>query len=721
MENASPEPVCLKETAYSVEKPKADPDRILDNPVHSPEEDEFNRWPFSKRLADTIANFDARGGAPVIGVYGRWGYGKSTVLNFIREQLQRSHRERTEIFEFNPWRFKDQEALASAFFQGLAITVDRTLGGTGQRVGQILEYGSSLLSVIPLGGGAAANLVEKFGAQLAHQSLEAERRTIIEIMRSAERKIVVLIDDIDRLDRDEILAILKLVRLTANFPQIVYVLAFDDDMVAQAVGYSFGGAADSGRQFVEKIVQHPFTIPAVSRQRLLTFIERRALGACAKAGIRLDDKEWRQFRGLAEDCLLPRLVTPRQAIRYGNALAFALPMLTGEVNTLDQILVEGLRVLFPALYTFVRDNGPTFVVEDAPFGPTRVRSLTRAFGGVALDALRLKDIAAKVMEDADEAQQNAGSNLLRALFGDPGRPRSVALARYFDRYFSYTVDPEDISDAELAEFRELCEGGEDEKPTDLHTSLVKRNAPVLIARLRAIAGQQSRDLTERMVRILVKNGQLFVPTGTGLNDGLSAQSAMLVAELILNCPGDSEQLASVARQTVDQAQPLTFALLIYQELAGTEFKNRTMLGKSDALLAETAIVDLRTALVNRISQAALQRPIYEEFAPADALSLLILWHYDQSPDVNSYLCARVKSHPVEAYELLNLFKDSGWSSFQLLTNMVDVDVLTNALKAHFAPIINEGKWTEEISLFSSFSSFLKVKERFAQNPTSANG
>jgi len=192
------------------------------------------------------------------------------------------------------------------------------------------------------------------------------------------------------------------------------------------------------------------------------------------------------------------------------------------------------------------------------------------------------------------------------------RPRSVALARYFDRYFSYTVDPEDISDAELTEFRELCEGGEDEKSTDLLTSLVKRNAPVLIARLRAMAGQQSRDLTERMVRILVKNGQLFVPIGTGLNDGLSAQSAMLVAELILNCPGDSEQLASVARQTVDQAEPLTFALRIYQELTGTEFKNRTMLGKSDALLAETAIVDLRTALVNRISQAALQRPIYEE-------------------------------------------------------------------------------------------------------------
>jgi ABC-type Na+ transport system ATPase subunit NatA len=71
-------------------------DRTLDIPVQSPDEDEFNRWPFSKRLANTIAAFDARAGAPVIGIYGRRGYGKSTVLNFIRTQLEEEHRESTE-------------------------------------------------------------------------------------------------------------------------------------------------------------------------------------------------------------------------------------------------------------------------------------------------------------------------------------------------------------------------------------------------------------------------------------------------------------------------------------------------------------------------------------------------------------------------------------------------------------------------------------------------
>ena len=191
-------------------------------------------------------------------------------------------------------------------------------------------------------------------------------------MRKSKRKVVVLIDDIDRLDRDEVLSVLKIVRLTANFPQIVYVLAFDDEMVARAAAQSFGGTSDSGRQFLEKIVQYPFIIPAVGRRRLLNFIERRARDACASADITLDEKAWMEFKSLAESNFLPRLITPRQAIRYGNALRFALPMLKHEVNTLDQIIVEGLRILFPELYTYVRDNSHMFVVEDTPRGPISV-------------------------------------------------------------------------------------------------------------------------------------------------------------------------------------------------------------------------------------------------------------------------------------------------------------------------------------------------------------
>lgn len=694
-----------RESTRLGEEPVPD-DRTLDNPVQTPERDEFNRWPFSKRLADTIAAFDAHAGAPVIGIYGRWGYGKSSVLIFIRTQLESEHSNVVEILEFNPWRFKDQEALASAFFHGLASAIDKTLGGTGIRVGQILEYAGSLLTIIPVAGSAAGKVAEKVGARLAYQSLDEERTKIIEIMRESERKIVVLIDDLDRLDREEILSLLKMVRLTANFPQIVYVLAFDDEMVARAAGQSFGGTIDSGRQFLEKIVQYPFTIPAVGRRRLLNFIERRAQDACASAGITLDEKDWATFKFVAEQLLLPRLVTPRQAIRYGNALTFALPMLKGEVNTLDQILVEGMRVLFPEIYGFVRDNSPRFVVEDTPSGSLRYRPLEPSRR--APDAEGLRNITAKVMPNADDVEQVAGANLLQRLFGDPRRPGSISNARYFDRYFSYTINPDDITDAELQELLRLCGGEKYQEAGALLSELTLRNVTVLIGRLRAFAGRLRRELTERVARTLARNGALFDIVAVTARK----ESATLIAELILNCPGTTEQRGALALIILSEAASLPLVLLMFRELSSADFADKGKYYANtdvDPLLPDSAILDLRAAFVDRISLSAQTRPLYEEFEAADALSMLVLWNQERPAELKAYITARIRENPSEAAEILNVVAGSGWGNFQFLISMVDIDSFNAALDKHFAPLLAKGEWTSELSPLNDFRSYLRVR------------
>jgi predicted KAP-like P-loop ATPase len=59
----------------------------LDNPGTDPSGDMFNRLPFSKRIAARIAEFNTENGAPVFGIFGRWGYGKSTVMNYIKREF----------------------------------------------------------------------------------------------------------------------------------------------------------------------------------------------------------------------------------------------------------------------------------------------------------------------------------------------------------------------------------------------------------------------------------------------------------------------------------------------------------------------------------------------------------------------------------------------------------------------------------------------------------
>ena len=176
-------------------------------------------------------------------------------------------------------------------------------------------------------------------------------------LRDSGQRIVVLIDDIDRLDREEIQAIFKLVKLSAGFENVCYVLAFDDEVVAAALGEKYGsGDPVAGRHFLEKIIQVPLSLPPAERTALLSLAFEGVDAALQQSELRLSEDDVQALGRRFIDGLEMRLQTPRQAKRYTNALAFALPLLKGEVHPVDQILIEGIHVFCPRLYTVVRDN-----------------------------------------------------------------------------------------------------------------------------------------------------------------------------------------------------------------------------------------------------------------------------------------------------------------------------------------------------------------------------
>jgi len=55
------------------------------------------------------------------------------------------------------------------------------------------------------------------------------------------------------------------------------------------------------------------------------------------------------------------MTTPRQGKALSNAISFALPLLKGEANSVDVMLVEATRIFFPRLYTVIRDNPTLFL------------------------------------------------------------------------------------------------------------------------------------------------------------------------------------------------------------------------------------------------------------------------------------------------------------------------------------------------------------------------
>jgi predicted KAP-like P-loop ATPase len=231
-------------------------DYSSDRPIDSKEEDAFKRWPFAQRIAHTLAT-RADPGSLVIGLYGPWGDGKTSTLRLMRRSL--AAQPNVVTVEFNPWLFGSDEQLLRGFFATLAASVDSSIRTEKERVGELLDkYGSLLSAALPGLGGAAQNL----GKALSTLELGELRKRLEGLLHQAGKRIVVLIDDIDRLNRREIQSIFKLVKLSASFDYTSYVLAFDDQIVAAALGEGYGaGDSSAGRSFLEKIIQVPLHLP----------------------------------------------------------------------------------------------------------------------------------------------------------------------------------------------------------------------------------------------------------------------------------------------------------------------------------------------------------------------------------------------------------------------------------------------------------------------------
>ena len=289
---------------------------VSDEPISGADQDRFNRAPFASRIADTIARRPDPSSL-VVGVFGPWGDGKTSVLKMMEEELQ--HHDHVIALHFNPWHFQSEDQLIRGFFSTLADGLDRKLNNAKEKIGKVLKDYGSLLSIgsVVLGGvvtlrpGDAAKGV---GEAMSNVGLDELRSRIETFLAESGKRVVVLVDDIDRLDRTETHSMFKLVKLSAGFNYTSYVLAFDDGVVAAALGERYGaGGQQAGRAFLEKIIQVPLHLPPVDTVSLRLAAFEGVEAALSMAGIELKQAQVDAFIRHFVDGLEPRLSTPRVA------------------------------------------------------------------------------------------------------------------------------------------------------------------------------------------------------------------------------------------------------------------------------------------------------------------------------------------------------------------------------------------------------------------------
>lgn len=352
---------------------------LADQPITSPNQDRLGRLQFAEDLGRRLLEYD-QPASLVVALYGPWGSGKSSLLNLMAEVLTTetgSQYRNPIVVHFNPWNYTSIEQLTTMFFRELTAAIGgdgsdkllRGLGSTLEAFGTILSVGQ----LSPLGSqyiGVAATSSKELGKKLKEvksKRLEEIKDDLNGQLEKLNRRLIVLIDDLDRLDSESMRLMFRLIRLSADFTNTTYVLAFDREVAHRVLRDEQSG---SGQEYLEKIVQVGLDIPPANPTQLRKmFLEQLHNLIQPIPNEEWDNDYWNE---LWVGGLFRLFRTPRDVARYTNGLRAMVPSLVGEVNTVDVIGLEAIRVFASPAYIFIRNNQYLFL---GPTGGPRLKVL----------------------------------------------------------------------------------------------------------------------------------------------------------------------------------------------------------------------------------------------------------------------------------------------------------------------------------------------------------
>jgi len=632
-----------------------------DQPIRSKREDRFNRALFAQRVADTTAT-RSDPSSIVIGLYGPWGGGKSSTLNLMEEAL--NDHSNVVVVRFNPWLYGSEDRLVHGFFDTLAAVLGASLSEKVERIESALrDYGALLLiASFPLAAGASGS---REGSRKASDSsgsvrLEDLKRRVEEVLQEAGKRVVVLVDDIDRLARSEMQALFKLVKLSAAFANTSYVLSFDDEMVASSIGEGYAQAGyEAGRDYLSKIIQVPLHLPPADSMQLRQIVFDGVAAALRQSRIELQKHDVDTFTRYFVGGLEPRLGTPRHAKLYVNAVTFALPLLEEEAHPVDLLLMEGVRIFYPKLYLAIRDNAALFLSGGRDSDQNT-------------EGAQRRYLSELIRESSGEATPEQTANLRRdfleglfprlsqtryseALEPDWAREQRVCSEQYFQRYFTYCVPPGDIGDLEVKSFLSGIVAAGASKQDAALDAFARRGAyPRLIQKLHRAAAIMKEDAASELALAIARNASLTTgqPGQKSTLDSPFGQAGHLIDSLLKRIP-ELPDRDRIARSIAEVAQPLTFGFECLRRVsrAGDH-------ADEERVLSQDGDVAMRSALVDRIQRQASDKPLHRAFGRA-AGELYALWAQRSADEVSAELRRLLESEPAEVDVLLDAYAGEG--------------------------------------------------------------
>jgi hypothetical protein len=524
-----------------------------DDPVNGTSEapDRLGRQPYAQHLVTLLARVSSTSESSVLAMIGPWGGGKSSILEMTLGMLRKHDGWR--VAEFNPWAYADLGAMVVGFFEEILLALPEELrpkqtreafAGWVQKMRWVGKVGGVVGMDLEGAIGGLGDLIE------GDTSPSAQRRKMVDALAKANTRILMVLDDLDRLSPLELLLVFKLVRFVGRLPQVYYLLSYDEKTLLDVLARTelCGDSPARARDYLEKMVQIRLDLPPLREAQAAEMVRLGMEQLITSLGVTRTAEGAERFERAYASHFRERLTTPRAINRYLAQVDSLYTFLGEEVDFFDFAILTFIRTFEPTLYaTLYRMRG-----ELALTGPrTRATDDETDHKGRWRDLLNLAAVDPGYVDGVFDVLAELFLPVRAVRVEDPPAVDSAAVrkladrkgvghADYFDRYYGFVVPEDEISDAELRETLSLLDAADGSDPR------VRKLALLLLTDtdrlIRKVSLRRPRDavVTAALLRFFADHydrlSQAASHDTLGERTTVRRLAAELLADVALNAP-----------------------------------------------------------------------------------------------------------------------------------------------------------------------------------------
>lgn len=221
------------------------------------QKDLFGRNQIINNLSSSISSSMKYNNCFTIGVVGEWGSGKSTIIELVKEDINKNeilNKNVVIVDDFDPWAIKSQDALVLAFYNTIIENLGENIDYFKRK--KIQNALINISTNIPYIGKSIGSFFDnRIDDYTEYKEIKADLK---EKLENSNKRLIFIIDNLDRMNSNNVLFLLTLIGTLFKLPNITYIVAYDKDRMNTIFKID-----KINSKYLEKIINKEIVIPKI--------------------------------------------------------------------------------------------------------------------------------------------------------------------------------------------------------------------------------------------------------------------------------------------------------------------------------------------------------------------------------------------------------------------------------------------------------------------------